>query len=487
MGKIGILTVLLYCCSVTLFSQQECDFLQVDSITYNAYLTADWDKVLSTGKKAVKDGIDYYYLRQRMGIAYFSKENYRAASRQFVAAAKHDPGNEITQNLLYYSLLYSGQFPEAFYTTGSLNEKMRKLSNIPKTGFVTSLDLETGPEFSNNFDENALGKLPSGQDLQYQDLYGNSYHTNLGTALQLLPRVSLYAAYSNVIIEKKTMMQYALNRPDSIVEQEWGFIKYFPARPEIESSEYKYRLRQNSAYLRSNIYLGNGWSVVPSAHYTQFNTKKVVVQDHSKIVQDTAYYIASIDSVSYLQYYYVDLQLAAEDFSDDLFVIFLGINKRLLYFDLGVFGSWSNMYGRSQYQYGINLSYYPLGNLRFYGNTNLKGFTEENDTHFIFSQLVAGRLTGFLWAEAFGTFGNLKGTNESDAFLVYNITDDIDLKTGLNLIFVLSPAVKLSLTYQYLQKTGFRYTYGPGNKPREKIQELEYINQSIIGGLKWNF
>jgi len=487
MGKIGILTVLLCCCSVTLFSQQEYDFRQVDSITYNAYLTAEWDKVLSTGKKALKGGIDYYYLRQRMGIAYFSKRKYRAAAKQFEAAAKHDLDNAYTQNYLYFSLLYSGQYPEAYYYSGSLSENMRELSGIPKPGIVSSVDIETGPEFSTNFNENALGKLPPGQDLQYQDLYGNSYYTNLGIALQILPRVSLYAAYSNIIIEKKTMMQYAWNSPDSIVEQDWGFSKYFPQKPQNESSEYNYRLRQNSAYLRSNIYLGNGWSVVPAAHYIQFNTKRVVIQDDSKIVQDTAYYIASTDSVSYFQYYRVDLQLAAKDFNDDLFVLFLGINKKVSVFDIGLFGSWSNMYGRSQYQYGINLGFYPLGNLRFYGNTTIKGLTEESDTRVIFSQEVGGRLTGFLWAGAFGTLGNMKGTNESDAFLVNNITDDINLKTGLNLIFVLSPAVSLSIRYEYLQKTGFRYTYGQGNGAREKIQDLEYINQSITGGIKWIF
>jgi hypothetical protein len=470
-----------------MFAQQEYEFRQVDSITFNAYLTGDWDKVLRTGKQAVKNEIDYYYLRQRMGIAYFSKGNYRAASRQFEAAANYNPGNAVTRNYLYYSLLYSGQYPEAYYSAVSLNENMRKISDIPKQGVVRALYLETGPEFSNNFDDNALGKLPKEQYLQYQDMYGNSYYTNLGIVMQIFPRMNLYAAYSNLIIEKKTMMQYAWNSPDSTVQEEWGFSKYFPARPKIETGDYEYSLHQNSAYLRPGIILGKGWSIVPAIHYIHFNTKKVVIRDNSRRIQDTAYYVASTDFVSFFQYDRTDLQLAAVDIYDDLFVISLGISKRVSVFDLSMLGSWSNLYGRSQFQYGINLAYYPLGNLRLYGNTNIKGFTEDSDTRVVYSQMVGGKLLGFLWAEAFGTFGNLKGTNESDAFVVYNITDDIDLKTGLNLIFVLSPAVSITLRYQYLQKTGFRYTYGQGSNPGEKIQDLEYINQSIIGGLKWIF
>lgn len=485
MGKSGILIALFCCCSMTLIAQQEYDYRHFDSITFHAYLTGDWNTVIRAGKQAISNDIDYYYLRQRMGIAFFSKKNYRAASRHFEAAAQFNPDNAITQNYLYYSFMYAGQAMEASYNAKTMNENMKAGSGIPKPGVVRSLYLETGPEFSNNIQVNDLGKLPQGQDLQYQDLYGNGYYTSLGVSFQLLPRLSIYATYTNLIFEKKTMMQYAWNSPDSIVQQEWGFSKYFPARPQIESSDYDYSLQQNSGYLRTEIYLGKGWSALPAMHYVNFSTKKVLIQNNSRRVQDTAYYVAEIDSVSYFQYDLIDLQLAPQDLSDDLFVLSLRVNKSVSVFDLGFFGSWSNMYGRTQYQYGISLAYYPLGNLWLYGMTNVKAFTEENDSRIIFNQVVGGRIARFLWAEAHGTFGNLKGTNESDAFLVYNITDDLHLKTGVNLIFVLSPAVRLTFRYQYLQKTGFRYTYGQGNNPIEKIQKLEYINQSIIGGLQW--
>jgi len=487
MGRIGILITLLFYCSLNLFSQQEYDYRKIDSITYKAYLTGAYDTLISTGKKAIKSDIDYYYLRQRIGIAYFKKNNFRAASRQFEAAAQFNPENTITQNYLYYSFLYSGQFPEASYFADKLNANMREMSGIPKQGVFRSVVIETGPEFSDNFKVNEFGRLPGGQELQYQDLYGNRYYTSLGLSLQLSPRLNLNAAFKNLIIDKKTSIQYARYSPDSIVQHEWGFSKYFPEKPGIESSEYDYRLVQNSAYLRSGLYLGKGWSVAPAIHYIHFNTKKVVIQNNSRSVQDTAYYIASSDSVSYFQYELIDLQLSAQDYRDDLFVISLGINKRVSVFDLGMFGSWSNMYGRSQYQYGIKVAYFPLGNLWLYGITGVKGLTDKGDTRIIVDQMVGGRLTGFLWAEAFGAFGNLKGTNESDAFLVYNITDDINLKAGMNLIFVISPKVRLTLRYQYLQKTGFRYTYGQGNNPGEKVQDIDYTNQSIIGGIKWTF
>ena len=156
-------------------------------------------------------------------------------------------------------------------------------------------------------------------------------------------------------------------------------------------------------------------------------------------------------------------------------------------FDLGLFGSWSNLNNAEQVQLGLKAAYYPLGNLNLYGISTLKGISTNDELWPVFGQVIGFKVSSFLWTEAFGVFGNMSGTNEADAFVVYNISDEINLKTGLNLNFVLSPSVQLTARYQYLQKTGFRYVSGPQVRPGQEVQEFDYINHSLIGGLQWIF
>ena len=61
---------------VLVHAQDKPDFISVDSTTYKYYNSGNWDKLIETGKDAIASGIDYKFLRQRLGYAYFSKGNY---------------------------------------------------------------------------------------------------------------------------------------------------------------------------------------------------------------------------------------------------------------------------------------------------------------------------------------------------------------------------------------------------------------------------
>ncbi len=52
-------------------------------ITYQYYLEQKWDSIIIIGKQAIKSDIDFYYLRYRMGRAYFQTENYALAILNF--------------------------------------------------------------------------------------------------------------------------------------------------------------------------------------------------------------------------------------------------------------------------------------------------------------------------------------------------------------------------------------------------------------------
>ncbi len=458
------------------------DFRALDSAMYHNTLSGNWEEVISRGNEALDEGIDYFYLRMRMGIASYNLDNYRAAVRHFGKAREFNPDNGTVNNYLYYAYRFSGRRPEAAFFSGSLSSKERADAGLRKEKFLSGLHFETGPEFSNNFNENELKHLPPGQVYREQDLYGSSYYTHTGLELQVHPRIRIYAGYTNLRIEKRASLQYAWNQPDSTVMQEWGFSRYFPSQPKVSGNSYDYSIRQNSIYLNAIILPGRGWSFTPAIHYVNVNTQSITVVNNSRAATDTAYYISSIDSAAMFGYQLVNFNLEHEPCQLNNVVLSLAINKQVSVFDLGAFASWSDLNGKYQYQYGIAATYYPLGNLNFYGTTTIKAI-KEDDNRLILGQLLGTKVFSFLWFEAYGWLGNLKGTNQSNAFIVYNITDNINLKTGLCLTFVLSPAIQLSARYQYLENESFRVVYD--DQGRMRMQELEYINQSITGGIKW--
>ena len=55
--------------SASVFSQITEEAKQADIQTYDLYTLAKWDELIDAGNKALSKGIDFYYLRMRLGIA----------------------------------------------------------------------------------------------------------------------------------------------------------------------------------------------------------------------------------------------------------------------------------------------------------------------------------------------------------------------------------------------------------------------------------
>ncbi len=74
MGKHVVCIVILWFVSTSFAQKPSLSITYVDSITYTLYLKQDWKPIIALGKQSRAEGIDFYYLKVRMGIAYF-KEN----------------------------------------------------------------------------------------------------------------------------------------------------------------------------------------------------------------------------------------------------------------------------------------------------------------------------------------------------------------------------------------------------------------------------
>jgi hypothetical protein len=109
-----------------LFSQDTLDYRTVDSLTYSYYFSGNWASIISLGNTALSNGIDYKYLRQRLGYAYFSEGKYYDSKLQYEKALAFDNYDQSGLEYLYYSYLNTGKDDWAGSLAGRMDTPLRK-------------------------------------------------------------------------------------------------------------------------------------------------------------------------------------------------------------------------------------------------------------------------------------------------------------------------------------------------------------------------
>ena len=180
----------------------------IDKKTYRLYLQKNWDSLIITGKQALKENIDYFYLRMRIGIAYYEIENYRKAAYHFEKAIKFNTNDQAALEYLYYCYLNTNRDLEANELSEKFPESLQQKIKPGTNRIINNIYFETGPTFSNNISKNQRSNL-MGKDSIYgeQDLNDNKYYLQLGLKQYLGKRFSLYLGYSNLTISKLKQIQ----------------------------------------------------------------------------------------------------------------------------------------------------------------------------------------------------------------------------------------------------------------------------------------
>ncbi len=111
--KLYGLVVLMFLAAPGFRAQDTLSSAQVEEKSYALFLAKDWNALESFGKKALAAGNDYYYLRLRMGIAYFSESDYLLAEHQFQKALAFNTADPLAMEYLYFVYVYTGQYEEA--------------------------------------------------------------------------------------------------------------------------------------------------------------------------------------------------------------------------------------------------------------------------------------------------------------------------------------------------------------------------------------
>jgi len=458
------------------------DYRTTEELTFRYFVEKQWDSVIIIGKEALKDKIDYFYLRFRIGVSYFNKQKYFPASAHLEKAFRFNSSDSLTQKYLYYSYINTNRREEA----SALLDRNHHL-------IITDLHTEAGFTFSSN-QQKIDDPEVMGSDSVYgeMDVYGDNSLVGGGLSLILSRWFTIDLSYNWLNFSKRKYFQYRVieDRLENVADSIWGKMYIWSFPQVVHDTNFSYHVNQHEFHLGLNMRAG-GWMIRPAFHFVNVSYPVIRAQYYTRMVEDTSYYLSYDSSWHYFPFNKTGYTFETTDTSLSNYLASITFTKCFQAITPGISFSWSNLNGKTQYQASIFSSYYPFGNLKLYGNTSLIAFFEEGENRILFSQMVGGRINSWWWAEVDFMYGNYANANNSNGSIVYNIAGKINYKIGGNLIFLISPRLRLSLQYLYFQKEYAQYYLMPVLKPGDEpvfspnIEYKPYQTQTIIGGIIW--
>ena len=448
--------------SNVLFAQETVSYLSVDSLSYSEYLKNDFNSLKETGRKALNEGIDFYDLRMRLGILAYNQKNYEYAVKHFEVAYAMNPANEIVQEYLYYTYLFSGRSENSNALASSLSSEFRK-----KVGYVKKkIDsiILNGGTFKNS-------NLKAGQDrllIGPPYVSGNSKSSGItnggglvientfGNRLHFYNKIAGYQTkvYSKYEVTYKDFVNQSINRN---------------LKSEKNYSNIQYQYNSGLAYQCQNgLLIGIGGA------FFQTNT--------------TSFWSTIEYSSDYTKFVYVDTTKPI-NYSNYLGSFLIG--KRMKYIFPQISGTYSNLYGINQYQGEVSLSYFPLGNMKLFGTTSFAYIDNNKVPQNVFSQKIGYFISKNTWLEVKYSKGNHMNYMSSLGFTSYNTPDAVLQNFGVDLHFIVKKLeVILSYSNQIREGNYTRYStsgIAPNVVYIPNYFKYNYSNNNITTTFKWNF
>ncbi|HPI46505.1 MAG TPA: hypothetical protein PLH91_14820, partial [Tenuifilaceae bacterium] len=123
--------------SISILGYSQTDFISLDKQSYDYYLKGDYKNLKQTAKKQFDLGMDYYYLRMRLGILAYNNHHYASAYKHFQKALTFNNYDTISREYIYYSYLFAGRKADAglYLKNINLNQKNMHLKSLESGGF----------------------------------------------------------------------------------------------------------------------------------------------------------------------------------------------------------------------------------------------------------------------------------------------------------------------------------------------------------------
>ena len=414
-----------------LSAQNNLNLTDVDKITYKHYNEQEWDELIQIGNEAIKNGIDFYYLNYRMGIAYYSKKRYRKAIPFFEKVIESTPEDAIAKEYLYYSYLLGSRLGDASKILYTFDEKYRKSIEFHKT--------------KNLF--NSLG-------LEYKYYSFGDFAVNETVNTEVVQKVRNSMNYFSVDLLNYSQNSSTFSFNASFINGN-NSVYNIAYSPEVIQE----KLKQYQFYVSWKEQIANGLILNFGLTYMRENLQWY----------DSQYSNGNSTTLIY-------------DGSTNNFVGLMSLTKSIKNFDLSMGSSISRINDEKQAQPFISAKWFPFANTSVYTNTTVSyqyNFNTDND-NFIFKQSLVANLNSRFSLKVFGLYGKVYNFVDNNGMSIYNNLDAIDYWYGLSMNYYFNTTTQMYLSYRNDGQTN-NYTHN------NLDSEISYNVNSILVGLKFNF
>lgn len=432
-------------------AQEEADFNTINRETYRLYLSQQWDSVIIMGKQALKQEMDFYYLRMRMGIAYYNKKHYRTATRHFSAALEQNQGDPVAMEYLYLSRLFAGQSEQA----GVIREQFkgdlaRKLP--PLTGrFFEHLSVEY--LYNHGVDDDMFENPAEIYPLGTSGTQSTTRHFS-NTSLALTNRIAPGVRLSHAFTYLSKSNHYFSND---------GLTAIYNSEQHVKQSQY---------YFSPEFTTRSGTVFAPMFHIIGISYQ--VLLDSGQGFQGgppllTQGYLNQTD-----------------------FVTGLGFSQGIGKVDLHLGAYYSNLNQAEQVQNRLGIIWFPLGNLNLYTGSYLNSQYEISPGRESVIRLIPELMFGFtisekVWIDMHGTMGEMTNYLENNGMIVYNSYSEV-IENKIKLSLSIPVTERGSMFYLGGKWTSNRSDFYPSDPNiTEEVNSIHYNAISIYGGLSWKF
>lgn len=381
--------------ALTIGSYAQKDFLTYDKETYEQYLKGDYRNLRKTSSEMLKNGIDYYYLRMRIGILAFNKQRYPLAVKHFTSAISFNSSDTISREYIYYSYLYSGRKADANLYLESLSEekKNKELKGRESSGFS---------EFFSSLSYTSFDSKKYLTNSLYYEAVDRSMNANVGFENYFSSHFKGYFAYN---FYNKTGTVYSSTKPNGD----------------------NLNFSQNQLYVKLTKLSFPGWEFGFFGHISFYS-------DETKGAHSNGRRSSSNIASEYL---------GGVSISKNAWRVRGNAN-----FSYSNFGKSTQLRGEGQ------LTYLPFGNLNLYFTSGAMYQTDKNwgNTYQV-NQDIGFKVFKHLWLESGISSGNSFLYARNQGFTMNNSFQIPSLSIYSNLIVLLGNRVSITLTPYYTQNT----------------------------------
>ena len=383
-----------------------------------------WNELIKAGNDAVDQDFNYKRLRQRMGYAYFMKEDYYSSMAQYEAALAFDKSDLDTRAYLYYCGLYSGNESYANYHAAKLPVEIQKKLGVKPFKIVDAVDVEY------NYKSNDSKAITKDSLTRSSPTYWR-----IGVNTKLSNQLSLYQAFSGYkqkidSVDSKTFVNISrytyINQNEYYAGLTWKPLMHFD-----------FMLAYH--WIGTTINDSVKWQIQPDLQKFYHRDTTISLTGHM--------FYGKIG----FKYNRVDLGLSAS---------LLAYNKLLT----------------QQYtlQAGVTLP----GSLGIQLRSKVDALFDNEDRRLIFTQTVGFAPLKRVWIEGGLTLGNLKNYADYNALYILNSKDPTVFKVGATAFWQLINNVTLFGNYNYETKQM--------KVSEETLNTITNYNQhSFSGGIIW--